>query len=260
MSALWSAGRYEAVGERIAPLAKGVVDAVARRIPLRDAAVVDLACGTGSAAISAAGLGATVTGVDVTPELIEIAKRKADALGHTVTWMTADAGDTGLGAQEYDAVVSNMGIIFVEPTRQIAELARLLKPAGILGFSAWQRSPDLGNPFFDPIVEVLGVPPARSFTPDQWGQPETVEERLTQDFDDIEIAEDVHTWRFSSVDDAVAFVTDESPMHVDIVGRLEDGQRAELVRAFRAAFGEHVDDLGSVLFGARYVIVTARRR
>nr|WP_308212970.1 hypothetical protein [Mycolicibacterium vanbaalenii] len=50
---LWSAGRYDAVGQRIAPIAEQVVDALDRRQPLRGAAVVDLACGTGSAALAA---------------------------------------------------------------------------------------------------------------------------------------------------------------------------------------------------------------
>jgi SAM-dependent methyltransferase len=70
---IWSAGRYESVGERIAPIAAEVVDAADRRAPVRDAALLDLACGTGNAALAAATRGARVTAVDITPELITIA-------------------------------------------------------------------------------------------------------------------------------------------------------------------------------------------
>ena len=63
---LWSAGRYDAVGERIAHIAGQLCDAVERRRPLRGSDVVDLGCGTGSAALAAAERGAHLTGVDLT--------------------------------------------------------------------------------------------------------------------------------------------------------------------------------------------------
>ena len=71
--------------------------------------------------------------------------------------------ETGLPSGSFDAAVSNMGTIFVEPTRQVVEVARLLKPGGVLGFSSWVPDPD--NPFFSPIVAVLGPPPAVGLLP-----------------------------------------------------------------------------------------------
>ena len=105
----WSAGRYDAIGDQIATIATEVVSAADRRVPLSDAAVADLACGTGSAALAASAAGARVTGVDITPELIALAVDKAEAAGIAVNWMTADAADTGLPSGSFDAVVSNMG-------------------------------------------------------------------------------------------------------------------------------------------------------
>lgn len=158
----WAAGRYDAVGDRIAGIAHEIVAAVARRQPLRDAAVVDLACGTGNAALAVAEAGAQVTRVDLTAELIAIATEKARAAGRSVTWVTADAADTGLPDRAFDVVISNMGIIFVEPGRQLTEISRLLKPTGTLGFSSWVRQAD--NPLFDPVVTVLGPPAPSDFT------------------------------------------------------------------------------------------------
>ncbi len=88
-STIWSSGRYDAVGERIAAIADRVVEAAERRRPLHGAAVVDLACGTGSAALAAASRGARVTGVDYTPELLDIAAQRAGA--DAVTWRAGDA-------------------------------------------------------------------------------------------------------------------------------------------------------------------------
>ena len=146
--------------------------------------MVDLACGTGSVALAASAAGARVTGVDITPELIALGAQKAEAAGATINWVTGDASDTGLPGGSFDAVMSNMGIIFVEPTSQVAEIARLLRPGGVLGFSSWVPDPD--TPFYKPIVTVLGPPPASGYSPDQWGMTETITDRLAADFDDIE--------------------------------------------------------------------------
>jgi ubiquinone/menaquinone biosynthesis C-methylase UbiE len=255
---IWSSGRYEAVAELIAPIAAEVVAAVERHLRLRDATLVDLACGTGSSALAAAARGARVTAVDITPELVEIGRKKADAAGQAITWLTADASDTGLPARSFDAAASNMGIIFVEPTRQVAEFGRLLKAGGVLAFSSWV--PDPGNPFFSPLVEVLGPPPASGFSPDQWGDPSTITARLAADFDDVQIEHRSHTWQFASLDAAQHMVTQESPMHVSVLGNVDAAVRDRLLAAFEAALRGHTDENGGVSFDAPYVVVTARRR
>jgi SAM-dependent methyltransferase len=254
---MWSSGRYESVGERIAPIASQVVDAADRRAPVRHTALVDLACGTGSAALAAAARGARVTAVDITPDLIAIAAQKAAASGRAVTWRTADASATGLPDNSFDAIVSNMGIIFVEPTAQVAECERLLKPGGTLAFSSWAPNP--ANPFFTPIADVLGPPPAAGYTPDQWGDPKTITARLRNGFGGVSIENCMHTWEFATVDSAVNFVTNESPMHVAVFGQLDFATRGRLQAAFEAAMEAHSDDAG-VRFDAPYVVVTARRR
>jgi SAM-dependent methyltransferase len=255
---IWSGGRYEAVAERIAPIAAEVIDALERRLPIREATVVDLACGTGNAALLAAARGARVTAVDITPELIAIGAQKAQAAGRSITWVAADASDTGLPGQSFDAVVSNMGIIFVEPVSLAAEISRLLKPAGAVGFSSWVHDP--ASPFFTPIIEVLGPPPASGYSPDQWGDPDTITARLSADFGDLDIENGVHTWEFESVRTAMHFLTHESPLHIDVLSRVDQSQRDRLLAAFEAAMKAHSHADGRVSFGAPYVVATARRR
>lgn len=257
MSTLWAAGRYEAVAAQIARIAQTVVDTVDNRAPLRGRAVVDLACGTGSAALAAARKGARTTGVDITAELVAIGQRHARAEGLEIDWRTGDAAATGLPDASFDAAVSNMGIIFVEPVSQVAELARLLKPGAVLGFSSWVR--DAVNPFFDPILAVLGPPPARGFSPDQWGDQAVAAQRLSAGFVDLEFSPGTLTWRFDTHADALAFVTQESPMHVDVLSRVEAAQRDALVSAFDEALRAQTRADGHVAFDASYVVVTAVR-
>jgi ubiquinone/menaquinone biosynthesis C-methylase UbiE len=251
-STLWSSGRYDAVGDRIAPIAAQVIDAAAARTALRDATVVDLACGTGSAALAAAARGATVTGLDFTPELIAIAAQRPGA--DAVSWHTGDASETGLPAASYDVAVSNMGIIFVDPGRQVAELTRLLKPAGVLAFSAWARNDS--NPFFDPVVTVLGPPEAGGFSPDQWSDGDILHARLAPHFDDIDVTRRTHRWEFESMAAVLHFLRAESPMHVATFLRAED-KREHLAAEFESAMRPHLEASGVVAFDAPYVVVSA---
>jgi SAM-dependent methyltransferase len=255
---IWSSGRYEVVAERIARIATEVIDAVERRLPVRDAVLVDLACGTGNAALAAAARGARVTAVDITPELIAIGTRNAEAAGRSVAWVTADASDTGLPGRSFDAAVSNMGIIFVEPVSLVAEISRLLKPGGVVGFSSWVHDP--ANPFFTPIIEVLGPPPASGYSPDQWGDPDMITARLSAGFDDIGIEHGRHPWQFESLDAGMHFLTRESPLHVDLFGRVDAEQGERLLAGFRSALRAHADADGRVSFDAPYLVAAARRR
>lgn len=255
---IWSAGRYDALGERIAPIADEVVDAVAALLPLRGAAVVDVACGTGNAALAAAAAGAHVTGVDVTAELVAIAERKARAAGVSASWVTADAADTGLPGGSFDAAVSNMGVIFVEPARVVAEVARLLRPGGALGFSSWV--PDPANPFFRPIAEVLGPQKNSAHSPDQWGDPETVADRLAADFDDLRIESRTLTWQLGTVEQAVDFVARESPLHVSVLGGVDEATRRRLLTAFGTVMRAHAGADGMVSYDSPYLVATALRR
>ena len=255
---IWAGGNYEAVATRIATIAERVVDAVGTRHPLDGATLADLACGTGSAALAAARRGARVTGVDATAELIEVGAQKAAARDLPVVWRVADAADTGLATGSQDAVVSNMGIIFVEPRRQVTELARLLRPGGVLGFSTWVRTES--NPFIDPIEAVLGPPPQEAgFTADEWGQPATATARLTADFSHIEMITDAHVWEFESVAAALRFLAEESPLHVATLTRAGD-RRDELIAAFQTALAARTRGDGRVAFETPYAIITAQRR
>lgn len=255
---IWAAGRYESVAERIAIVAGHTVASAQRRRSLRGAAVVDLASGTGSAALAAAAHGAVVTGVDLTPELIAVADDKARSAGYDITWVAADAADTTLPGSSFDVAVSNMGVIFVEPDRQVTEISRLLTPTGVLAFSSWVRS--ASNPFFDPIATVLGAPPATGFSPDQWGDPAIATRRLAADFTDVEIDHGALTWTFDSLDAAQHFLLHESPMHVDVFGRLDGNLRERLAAAFLDALRPHVGDDGAVRFDAPYVVISAIHR
>jgi ubiquinone/menaquinone biosynthesis C-methylase UbiE len=96
--------------------------------------LLDVACGSGVAAAQAAALGARVTGVDFSPEMIGEARRRHPA----ITFETGDAEALPFPDASFDTVIANFGIHHVErPERAIGEARRVLTPGGTFAFTFW---------------------------------------------------------------------------------------------------------------------------
>ena len=133
--AMWAAGDYA----RFAPLVAEVGERLVRRAGVRPGdAVLDVACGTGNVAIPAARAGGRVTGVDLTPEHFPAARSRASAAGVAVDWVEGDAEALPFEDDSFDVVLSSFGCMFA-PRHAVAaaELARVLRPGGRLGVSAF---------------------------------------------------------------------------------------------------------------------------
>jgi SAM-dependent methyltransferase len=140
--------------------------------------VLDVACGTGVVALTAARMGARVTGLDLTPELLERARENAKIAGVEVAWHLGDVEAMSLGDAEYDVVLSQFGHMFApRPEVAVAEMLRVLKPGGTLAFSTWPPELFLGRVFA--LVGRYGPPPPPGVAPPPaWGDPNVVRERL----------------------------------------------------------------------------------
>ena len=114
--AVWALGDYSAVAtELVSPLGPILVEASGVRPGDR---VLDVAAGTGNAAIPAALAGADVVASDLTPELLEIGQRQAEALGAKLTWRQADAEALPFADGEFDTVLSCIGSCSHPTTRR----------------------------------------------------------------------------------------------------------------------------------------------
>ena len=132
--ATWSAGDFDAIAERIWSVGGNLVSRVGVNAGDR---VLDVACGTGNAAIPAAVAGGEVTGLDITPELFEDARRRAGEAGVELDLVEGDAQDMPFDDQSFDVVVSTFGCMFAPDHKRAAgEIARVLKPGGRMGVAA----------------------------------------------------------------------------------------------------------------------------
>jgi SAM-dependent methyltransferase len=140
--------------------------------------VLDVACGTGVVAITAARLGARVTGLDLTPELLAHARENASVAGVEVEWHEGDVEQLPFGDAAFDVVLSQFGHIFApRPEVAAAEMLRVLKPGGTIGFSTWPPELILGR-LFALGGRYMPPPPAGVTPPMAWGDPNIVRERL----------------------------------------------------------------------------------
>lgn len=140
--------------------------------------VLDVACGTGVVAVTAARRGARVTGLDLTPELLEVARDNARTAAVDVDWHEGDAEDLPFPPESFDLVISQFGHMFApRPDVVVNEMLRVLKPGGTIAFSTWPPELFVGRMFALTARYMPALPPGVA-PPPLWGDPHVVQERL----------------------------------------------------------------------------------
>src|ERR1039457_6866279 len=144
--AMWALGDYPALAtDVITDLGKVLVHACGVR---RGDRVLDVAPGSGTAAIPAAQAGANVVACDLTPELLEAGRAQAARLGAELQWRQADAEALPFPDGEFDTVMSCVGVMFA-PHHQASggELVRVCRPGGTIGLLSWTPEGFIGQMF-----------------------------------------------------------------------------------------------------------------
>ena len=145
--------------------------------------VLDVGTGTGVLAISAARRGAKVTGLDLTPELLEQARENATIAGlPDIAWREGDVEQLPYADASFDVVVSQFGHMFApRPDVAVSEMRRVLKPGGRIAFATWPPEHMVGR-LFAFIGRYAPPPPAGAAPPPLWGNPMIIAERLGDRF------------------------------------------------------------------------------
>lgn len=143
--------------------------------------VLDVACGTGVVAVTAARRGAKVSGLDLSPALIERARNNADIAEVDIDFTEGDVEALPYPDASFDVVLSQFGHIFApRPAVAVKEMLRVLKVGGRIAFSTWPPELYMGHVFAF-IARHLPPPPPGSDQPAPpalWGDPTVIRERL----------------------------------------------------------------------------------
>lgn len=152
--------------------------------------VLDVGCGTGVAALTAARAGAQVSALDLSPALIAHAQRHAELAQLRVDFQEGDVEALPYEDGAFDVVLSQFGHMFApRPELAIAQMLRVLKPGGTIAFSTWPPEHFVGQMFA--LVGKFVPPPPGAAPPPQWGDSNIVRQRLGDAVTDIRFDRDV---------------------------------------------------------------------
>lgn len=170
--AMWDSGDYARVAQRyVEEVGQRLVD---RTSPRAGETLLDVAAGSGNAAIPAARRGARVTALDLAPSLLETGRVRAGAAGVEVDWVEGDAEALPFPDASFDVVVSALGVQFTPDHHASArELARVCRPGGRVGVACWTPAGLIGR-FLAAVGRRMPAPPPGVMPPSRWGDPEHV--------------------------------------------------------------------------------------
>jgi 2-polyprenyl-3-methyl-5-hydroxy-6-metoxy-1,4-benzoquinol methylase len=259
MRAAWNTpgSGYQEMAEGFKPAVAHLLDFAGIQEDMR---VLDVATGSGVAAIAAAKRGAQVTAIDFAENLLAHAGEIARQEGVTVDFQHADAENLPFTDDSFDAVISSFGCMFVPRPDAVAwEMARVLKPSGALGLATWKpEGPNyalmnITAPYLPPRVQEIP-------SPLNWGRTERVNELLGKYFRDIHFDEGDAPWIVESPVEALDMLFRRALGPTVYSYQKFDHKTKLAVRADAMALMKScLEPDGSVRLCRDYLLITARR-
>jgi SAM-dependent methyltransferase len=256
---MWALGDYPAVAAEVIPdLGAILVEACGVRAGQR---VLDVAAGSGNAAIPAALTGADVVAADLTPEMFDAGRRLAGARGAELEWREADAEKLPFADGEFDVVLSCVGVMFAPHHQASAdELLRVCRPGGTIGLISWTPAGFIGQ-MFATMKPYVAPPPPGAQPPLLWGDDAHVRGLFGDGVTDVvSRPQDARVDRFSTPEEFPDyFKRNYGPTTAAYRGLADDPQRAAELDGELAALARR-HGAGNGPMGWEYLLFTARKR
>jgi SAM-dependent methyltransferase len=252
MSEVWSEGTYERLAARFAPVQDELVERLAIQAGER---VLDLATGTGEVARRAARLGADVSAIDIAGPMLDKARASAAEEGLAVAFELGDVEYLPYDDAGFDVLVSNFGVVFAPDHANVAsELARVTRPGGRLGFTAWKPNSKLGE-----MYRRFTEEPIEGREAYEWGREDHVEDMLGDDFE-LEFEDGTLWLEAESGEEIWRLFSESAPPVIALLRRLDPVRQEEFHQAFVELYEGYRTDGGGVRAPRRYLLVLGRRK
>ena len=254
-AAIWGSAPFENIAELISEMHVTLVDTL---VPGVGEEWLDLGCGAGDVAFLATRHGAVVTGSDLSPALVDAAKRRAVEQSLELTLEVADCQNLPYADASYDVVSSSVGVIFApDHARAASELARVCRPGGRVGITAWRASSGVGE-MFTAMAPFMPPPVPGAGSPLQWGEEDYVASLLGDSFD-LRFSE--HDTRHTGTDATETWIhfRDNFGPAFTLWTSLDEERRAEFDATMIACFDRWRTDDG-IDMERRYLVATGVRK
>lgn len=257
LKATWVSGDFGKIAESFTDGAAVFVERLNLKPGMR---VLDVACGNGNQSIPAALTGAEITGVDIAPNLIEQARKRAASADLKIKFDEGDAENLPYGDAEFDVVMTMFGAMFApRPELVSAELIRVCRPGGVIAMGNWTPTGFVGQMF--KIVGSHVPPPPNMPSPLLWGDETKVRFRLDEGVSQINFEPRLISFTFPfSVPETVEYWREfYGPTHKAFAALDADGQTA-LRRDLEKLWAENnlVTD-GTTRVESEYLEIVAHR-
>ena len=253
----WATSDWDEVSRLIASVVPRLLDRAGVEPGMT---VLDVATGGsgGSVAIGAALRGARVVGCDLTWELLDRARRRADAAGVELDWVEGDAESLPFADDTFDRVLSAFGHMFA-PRHALAgrELARVCQLEGVVAIATWAPQGPTGD-MFDAFARHYPSP-VFAESPILWGSEDHVRKVLAPQGLELELGYDTVTLELASVEALMSLY--EERFGPTVLVRKQLGERWQALRGDLAATFElwnRADD-GSLVMDFRYLVTVGRK-
>ena len=254
----WASGDFSVVASRIVLTSERLAEAADLRAGSR---VLDVACGSGNAAIAAARHGARVVGVDYVPELLEDGRARAEVEGLDVEFILGDAEALPIDDRSFDTVLSVFGTMFApDHERTASEIVRVARSGATVGLASWTPTGFIGEMF--KVISAHVPPPAGVQSPMLWGTEDHLLNIFGKAAVDVASTEETQSFRFTSPDEFVEFFRRwYGPTHKAFAALDTDAQaklHADLVDLARRS--DTNKDGGAITLQAEYLqsVITLR--
>jgi SAM-dependent methyltransferase len=254
----WASGDFSFVAARIVFEAEHLCEAADLQAGWR---VLDVATGSGNAALAAARRGCDVVGIDYVPALLQRGRIRAAAEQLDVRFVAGDAEDLPFPNASFDAVVSIYGVMFApDHNRAAAELARVCRPGGRIALASWTPDGFIGETF---RVFSRFLPPAPALQPPiRWGDPEYLSSLLGHVSASMSSHRRTAVFRFRSPEENVDFFRTHYGPTLRAFESL-DPSRREALRNDLVALARRYNrngDTGPIAIAADYLETVIARR
>ena len=243
---VWTAGSYaDTIGPSFLSMAAHLVEAAGVDAGDR---VLDVACGTGNAAITAARRGARVTGLDITPDMLADARENAAIAGvDGIEWREGDAAALPFEDDAFDVTLSCVGHMFAAPPDAAAsELFRVTRSGGTVAFTSW--TPRSVVPAMAKTLQHYRPPdPDAPPPPFLWGDEDVVRERVADGVSDLAFETGIVEQRSLSPAHSWELVRSQSGLFIVALEDVAERDLPALRDDMTAVIGEYFDNGRNVL-------------